>query len=89
MSIISQELRFEKKIKFYEPKEFTHIGKSPNNDSKDNGDGGLSGTSLALAIILPIIGVIIIAVIVIVILRKRKGSSSDDIEKIENLTALT
>ena len=89
MSIISQELRFEKKIKFYEPKEFNHIGKSPNNDSKDNGDGGLSGTSLALAIILPIIGVIIIAVIVFVILRKRKGSSSDDIEKIENLTALT
>jgi len=88
MSIISQELRFEKKIKFYEPKEFNHIGKSPNKDS-DNGDGGLSGTSLALAIILPIIGVIIIAVIVIVILRKRKGSSSDDIEKIENLTALT
>ena len=89
MSIISQELRFDKKIKFYEPKEFNHIGKSPNNDSKDDNNGGLSGTSLALAIILPIIGAIIIAVIVFVILRKRKGSSSDDIEKIENLTALT
>ena len=77
MNIISQELRFEKKINFYEPKEFKqHKG---SGDDKD--DGGLKGTALALAIVIPIIGVIIIAIVVIFIC-KHKGSTSDEIEKL-------
>ena len=93
MSIISQELRFEKKIKFYEPKEFVHSAHSviPDPDPKksdDNDDSGLKGTSLALAIILPIFGIIIIGLIVIIILKKCKGYKSEDIEKLESLTAL-
>ena len=77
MSIISQELRFEKKINFYEPKEFKH--QKGSGDDKD--DGGLKGTALALAIVIPIIGVIIIAIVVIFIC-KHKGSTSDEIEKL-------
>ena len=83
MNIISQELRFEKGINFYEPLEFTHVGKNPidsdgNSDSKGDDDekGGLKGTSLALAIALPIVGVIIIVLIVVFCLRKNAGASS-------------
>ena len=77
INIISHELRFDKKINFYQPYEFEHIGKFPN------GDGGLSGTSLALAIILPIVGVIIIAVVVLFICKKKESiTTSDEIEKL-------
>ena len=108
MSIISQELRFEKKIKFYEPKEFFHFARNPkdkedpdDNDnviddfvisnlskSDDNDDSGLKGTSLALAIILPIFGIIIIGLVIIIILKKSRGYKLDDIEKLESLTVL-
>ena len=83
----------KKKIKFYETKEFVHSAHSviPDPDPKksdDNDDSGLKGTSLALAIILPIFGIIIIGLIVIIILKKCKGYKSEDIEKLESLTAL-
>ena len=41
INIISHELRFKKKINFYQPYEFEHIGKFPND--KTNGDGGNDG----------------------------------------------
>ena len=89
VNIISQELRFDKKINFYQPKEFNHVGKKPNDNDSDkdgkgnDGDDG-SSSSLALAITLPIVGVIIIAVVVIFILKRKEGASS---EKIEQLTS--
>ena len=86
MNIISQEFRFDKKINFYEPKEF--ILTNDNNEDDNNDEGGLKGASLALAIILPIVGVIIIAAVVIFVLR-RKNISSLDIEKDEKMKELT
>ena len=87
VNIISQELRFDKKIHFYQPKDFSHVAKKPidpdNGGKGDDGDNGGS-SSLALAIALPIVGVIIIAVIVIFILKRKGGDSS---EKIEQLTS--
>ena len=73
------------------PKEFVHSAHSVIPDPKksdDNDDSGLKGTSLALAIILPIFGIIIIVLVVIIILKKCKGYKSEDIEKLESLTAL-
>ena len=86
VNIISQELRFDKKIHFYQPKEFNHVGKKPINNDPDKGDDGDNGgsSSLALAIALPIVGVIIIALVVIFILKRKGGDSS---EKIEQLTS--
>ena len=87
VNIISQELRFDKKIHFYQPKDFSHVAKKPidpdNGGKGDDGDNGGS-SSLALAIALPIVGVIIIAVVVIFILKRKGGDSS---EKIEQLTS--
>jgi hypothetical protein len=86
VNIISQELRFDKKINFYQPREFNHVGKKPINNDPDKGDDGDNGgsSSLALAIALPIVGVIIIALVVIFILKRKGGDSS---EKIEQLTS--
>ena len=83
VNIISQELRFTKNVNFYEPLRFNHVGKKNNydNDKSDKDENSMDDTSLALAISLPIVGVIIIAVVVIFICRKRAGSSSN-IEKL-------
>ena len=116
ISIISQELRFEKDLNFYQPLKFNHDRKKPDDGSEedddeeegegegesksdgsdkkdgekkqedpktsDNTDGeGLKGASLALAITLPIAGVIIIALIAFIILKRREGVSSGLIEK--------
>ena len=80
VNIISQELRFERKINFYQPKEFNHVGKNPNADD----DNGLSGSNLALAIVLPIVGVILIGVGVFFFCIRKGSSSSDEIEKLTN-----
>ena len=102
INIISQELRFKKKIHFYDPIEFSHSGIIPYDDSTDSEktDGGNtdsdnkkeegkndddesgSSTSLALGITLPIIGILLIALIILVIFRRKSGSSSDNIEKL-------
>ena len=80
VTIISQELRFEKKINFYEPKEFSHVAKNLKDDDGD----GLKGASLALVIILPIVGAIIIALVIVFVVRCRKLSSGE-IEKVSGL----
>jgi len=80
MNIISQELRFDKRIHFYEPKEFTH--------EKSSGGNKLSGSSLALAIVVPILSVIIIGLVIFIILIKRKGTSSSEIESLAPLTKM-
>lgn len=91
LNIISQELRFDKKINFYEPKEFTLAGK--DHEDEDSGSSGTDGTdktegtkgsSLALAIVIPILSVIIVGLVIFIILIKRKGSSSSDIESISS-----
>jgi hypothetical protein len=83
VNIISQELRFNKTIDFYKPKEFSHVARYPKDNEGD--DGGLKGASLALVIILPIVGVIIIALVIMFVIRRRKLSSGE-IEKMTNLT---
>jgi len=75
LNIISQELRFDKKINFYEPKEFVHTKTS----------GGLKGAALALAIVTPILSAIIIGLVIFIIINKRKGTSSRDIESLSPL----
>ena len=101
INIISQELRFKKKIHFYDPIEFSSSGIIPYDDSTDsektdggntdsdnkkeegkNDDESGSSTSLALGITLPIIGILLIALIILVIFRRKSGSSSDNIEKL-------
>lgn len=83
INIISQELRFTKNVNFYEPIKFSHVGKKIDygNDKSDEEEGSTTDTSLALAISLPIVGVIIIAIVVIFICKKR-GDSSSNIEKL-------
>ena len=83
INIISQELRFTKNVNFYEPLKFSHVGKKIDygNDKSDEEEGSTTDTSLALAISLPIVGVIIIAILVIFICKKR-GDSSSNIEKL-------
>ena len=78
-TIISQELRFEKKINFYEPKEFSHSEKNSKDD-----DGGLTDVNLLLVIILPIVAVIIIVLVIVFVVRRRKLSSGE-IEKVSGL----
>ena len=82
MSIISQELRYDKRIKFYKPKEFSF------GPEKRDEDDGLKGVSVALAIVLPIVGAIFIA-IVIFFLLKRKHDKQEEQENLERLSKLT
>ena len=104
VTIISQELRFKKKINFYEPKEFRHekeedrdssetsdSSETPETDpSKPSGDGNENNnTSLALAVTLPIIGVLIIVIVVLIIIFKRKGVGSNEIEQMSKLNDMT
>ena len=94
MNIISYELRYFKKnnnrrMNFYQSKEFEHIGKY-SSDKTDvdsgNNNGDLSGSSLAIAIILSIVCIIIIAVVVIFIFKKKKNNdTSDEIEKLTSM----
>ena len=104
VTIISQELRFKKKINFYEPKEFRHekeedrdssetsdSSETPETDpSKPSGDGNENNnTNLALAVTLPIIGVLIIVIVVLIIIFKRKGVGSNEIEQMSKLNDMT
>ena len=82
MRIISQELRFSKKINFYEPKEFSFDPEKPDEDD------GPKGASLALAIVLPILAAIIIAIVVIFLVR-RKHRRQENQENFEALNKLT
>lgn len=112
ISIISQELRFEKELNYYQPLKFEHTRKKPDDGSNDdddedegesdgnnnkdgekstapNGSGGaddgrLKGASLALAITLPIAGVIIIALIAYIVLKRRDGSLSSGLIESKN-----
>ena len=100
MNIISQELRFEKRIRFYEPKEFTPTKKEDSGDSsdstdksdindKENNEDGIKGSSLALAIVAPILSIIIIILIIIIIINKKaKREFSSDIESLAPLNKL-
>ena len=84
VNIISQELRFEKKIHFYEPKEFSHVAKNPEYEEDDDNINS-KGIRFVLLLVLPIVGVIIIALVIMFVIRRRKLSSGE-IEKMTNLT---
>jgi len=91
VNIISQELRFDKKIKFYASLEFGHVSRAEEGEGKPKtSDDGGSKTTLVLAIVLPIVGVLIIVAIVLFCLWKRKQNvSSSDIENVANKQELT
>ena len=55
--------------------------KNIHDKSGDDESSG-SSSSLALAITLPIIGILVIAVVILIIMRRKSGSSSDNIEKL-------
>ena len=88
VNIISQELRFEKKVNFYKPLEFSQETTAPTDE--DQGGGGQGNeekeekeedeTNIALAVTLPIIAILIIAIVVILIFYFKKDSSSFEIE---------
>ena len=84
INIISQELRFEKKINFYQPLQFNHKKRKPNDETDGGKNDDDDDSTLVLAITLPVVGILLIALIVFVIC-KRKGQSSFDTEKLENL----
>ena len=73
MSIISQELRYSRKINFYDPQEFTFGSIKPDEDDE------LKGVYLALAIVLPIIGAIIIAIVIIFLVRSKCHKQEDTV----------
>ena len=79
INIISQELRFDKKINFYEPKEFSY------SSEEGSGSNKVEGFTLAFAIVVPILAVIIIILIILLFRSRRKGSYSEDIEKLAPL----
>ena len=102
VNIVSQELRFGKKINFYTPYKFGHTGKEKSQDDEDpyndfpppstpdgeKSDGKPeedSSTSLVLAIVLPIVGVIIIVGVALLVINYKRRSSSVTKEEIEKL----
>ena len=99
VNIISQELRFEKKINFYTPKEFEHQGKEipptedtdedidsdSESDKSDDKSSDKDNTTLALAIAIPIAAVIIIAVGLFLYLRFKRKNAINSKEEIEKL----
>ena len=142
INIISQKLRYDRKINIYTSKVFEHTGRKNSDDehgesdipvtdvtdiptsdstnttdiptsddtnttdiptsdstnntdipgsedgSKEKDDGGLKGSSLALAVVVPILGVIIIILIVMVILAHKRTSSKNSSEKIELMASM-
>ena len=100
VNIISQELRFEKKINFYTPTTITHAGKEPTPTSDDddggedkdkdkgesNPDGDTNTTTLVLAITIPIVYILIIFGIIL-FLRHKRNSAMNSREEIEKLTS--
>ena len=77
-NIISQELRFEKKLNFYSPKTFFHEEK--NNIIEDD------NKYTVLIIVISIIGIVIIAVAIIIIINCIKNKNIEKkINKIEKL----
>ena len=97
VNIISQELRLEKNINFYNPYEFKHTGKEKSKDGDDSYDDeptsevipkdneGSESASLALAIVVPILAVIIIILIVLLIFSRKINSSKRSKDEIEKL----
>ena len=124
INIISQKLRYDRKINIYTSKVFEHTGRKNSDDehgesdiptsdstnttdiptsdstnntdiipgsedgSKEKDDGDLKGSSLALAVVVPILGVIIIILIVMVILAHKRTSSKNSNEKIELMASM-
>ena len=79
VGIISQELRYEKKIRFYSPLEFS-IEKKRRKNEPDEG----KNVSKILAIVLPIVGCILIVGIILVICNLRKKKPNEVSLNIEN-----
>ena len=77
MNIISQELRFDKKINYYKPKNFTKTDDS-KKESKDDSN------SKAYIAVIVILGVVILLIIIFFIFRYCKGRKKNDV-KIINL----
>ena len=79
VGIISQELRYEKKINFYSPLEFSLEKKGRKNEPNEG-----KNVSKILAIVLPIVGCILIVAIILVICNLRKKKPNEVSLNIEN-----
>jgi large-conductance mechanosensitive channel len=84
MNIISQELRFDKKLNYYSPLEFIHRP-SDKKEEVDNGDE--DGFPVVYIVAISVVGFIIILAIIFLVIRycKRKGQDSDLSRKTRNL----
>ena len=96
IGIISQELRFEKRLNYYEPSSFYHTKKNGKDDGKNN------KVHIIILCVVIAVGLIVITILLVVLLRKRRDinklreqvdkvsfirdkNDDDDEEKEENL----
>ena len=81
ISIISQELRFSKKLNFYIPKNFSYIGKFKTNENSDEDD---DGNITLLLFISGFISFLIIIIFVIYFCIKKKNKVTTNMGIISN-----
>jgi hypothetical protein len=83
MNIISQELRFDKKLNYYSPLEFIHRP----SDKKEEVDDEV-GFPVVYIVAISVVGFIIILAIIFLVIRycKRKGQDSDLSRKTGNIS---
>ena len=87
INIISQELRFDKKLNYYSPMEFIHrpSDKKEEEEKEEKNDDDFP---VVYIVVISAAGLIIILAIIFLVIRycKRKGQDSDLSRKTENLS---
>ena len=83
MNIISQELRFDKKLNYYSPLEFIHRPSDKKEEVDDE-----DGFPVVYIVAISVVGFIIILAIIFLVIRycKRKGQDSDLSRKTGNIS---
>ena len=87
INIISQELRFDKKLNYYSSLEFIHRPSDKKEDKDDHLDDNDNGFPLVYIIAISVVGFLILLVILFLVIRccRRKGQDSDLSRKTRNL----
>ena len=81
INIISQELRFEKKLNFYTPYEFSINNDDNGDDNHDDKDDDKKGLSTLHIILISVFGFIFICIILFLVLRYCRKKDKIDFEK--------
>ena len=81
INIISQELRFEKKLNFYTPYEFSINNDDNGDDNHDDKDDDKKGLSTLHIILISVFGFIFICIILYLVLRYCRKKDKIDFEK--------